>query len=451
MSIEVAERETLGVSDQDLQGDPRWLLVQRILKTETFQRAEQLRKILAYVSRAAILQPDQVLREYDIAFNVLGRRQTFDPAQDNIVRVQFKNLRQRIERYFLEEGKDESMLVSIPKGSYLPVFVLRPEPVAVENAEPLPEPPPVVPTVVLQQQDVPSEPVPRRNRWIVLALIVVAVSGWALLGFNALRSRPSEPQTLGTKRINPAFLAFLSRFQGAVSVEVPDTSEMMIRMITGSEITAEDYARRDFPERQIALVKDPEVRDVLTMLAQRRNTTAGEAKIAIDLIEALRQAGVPSIFRFARDLHVRDFDQASTILIGSRNSNPWVTLFEEQMNFRMVLDPATHMQYFKNFSPLPGEQERYALFQQNDAEHENYAHIAFIPNVHKNGFMLFLDGSDVESVEAAESFLLYGQLTPQVDSLLRRSDVKYFEILLRGRHLAGESDDSLQILSVRTK
>lgn len=68
-----------------LEHDPRWLLVGRVLASKGFHRADQLRKILLYVSRSAILQPDQVLHEYDIACEVLQRRSNFDPANDNIV------------------------------------------------------------------------------------------------------------------------------------------------------------------------------------------------------------------------------------------------------------------------------------------------------------------------------------------------------------------------------
>jgi len=97
--------------------DPRWLLVQRIQASGGFRRAGQLRKILLYVSKVAILQPGQILREYDIACDVLERRPNFDPANDNIVRAQFTHLRRKLEHYFSDEGRNEPLLLTIPKGS----------------------------------------------------------------------------------------------------------------------------------------------------------------------------------------------------------------------------------------------------------------------------------------------------------------------------------------------
>jgi hypothetical protein len=44
-----------------LQGDSRWELVQRILASEDFQRAAQLRNILSHISGSAILRPNNVL------------------------------------------------------------------------------------------------------------------------------------------------------------------------------------------------------------------------------------------------------------------------------------------------------------------------------------------------------------------------------------------------------
>jgi hypothetical protein len=70
-----------------LGGDGRWELVSRIISSESFQRASQLRKILEYTARLAILHPNEIPREFEIACNVLGRRADFNPADDNIVRA----------------------------------------------------------------------------------------------------------------------------------------------------------------------------------------------------------------------------------------------------------------------------------------------------------------------------------------------------------------------------
>jgi hypothetical protein len=63
------------------------------------------------------------LHEYDIATEVLGRsKETFNPGEDAIVRVEVHRLRKRLTEYYAGEGKDHPIHLSIPPGTYVPVF-----------------------------------------------------------------------------------------------------------------------------------------------------------------------------------------------------------------------------------------------------------------------------------------------------------------------------------------
>lgn len=438
-------------SEETFQSDVRWLLVQRILKSETFHRAEQLRNILSYVSREIILHPDQTVREYEVAFNALGRRKDFDATQDNIVRVQFTHLRRKLETYFVTEGKDEPLVLTIPKGSYTPLFLPAMEKVpAVEAGAASEKLGAVLATSLLAN----LEGLPKRTKWqskFVNILLVIGLLGWVVSGWMFVQDRDKSPEMIGMNHVNDAFLKFLARSKGSSSIVVPDTSEMMIRMITGSEIDPDDYGRHDYPEKQIALVQDPEARRILSQISLRRNTSINEANMAFEFADALREAGSSSTIRYARDLHVSNFNTGNTILIGSYQSDPWVSLFTNQMNFRLVQRSGTDISYFENVHPLPGEQARYEFDSKDKAEREDYGHIALFPSPSGGGFVLLLDGNDMESAEGAANFLLHGQLTPQINALLARKDLTYFEIFLHGRHLVGESQDRLEVLSVRTQ
>jgi hypothetical protein len=50
---------------------------------------------------------------------------TTTPGQDNIVRVEARLLRKRLEAYFEDEGKDEPVTIVMPRGSYALSFELR--------------------------------------------------------------------------------------------------------------------------------------------------------------------------------------------------------------------------------------------------------------------------------------------------------------------------------------
>src|ERR1019366_10373764 len=107
--------------------DGRWPLVLRIAASRQFTKAPQLQDILIYICRRALTDPAASIKEYEIGCNALGRKQDFNPNEDNIVRVQISHLRKKLDEYFATDGKDEPLLITVPKGAYVPRFEPRPE------------------------------------------------------------------------------------------------------------------------------------------------------------------------------------------------------------------------------------------------------------------------------------------------------------------------------------
>jgi hypothetical protein len=97
-------------------------LLDRILASPHFAHTVTLGKILRYVCEKTVGTEDR-LKEYEIATAVLERHQSFDPKVDPVVRVSMKGIRQRLQRYFEDEGKRESLQLVIPKGQYSAQFV----------------------------------------------------------------------------------------------------------------------------------------------------------------------------------------------------------------------------------------------------------------------------------------------------------------------------------------
>ncbi len=63
------------------------------------------------------------LHEFEIATQVFGRsKTTFNAGEDAIVRVEAHRLRKRLKEYYEAEGKDHPIQLSIPPGTYVPVF-----------------------------------------------------------------------------------------------------------------------------------------------------------------------------------------------------------------------------------------------------------------------------------------------------------------------------------------
>jgi hypothetical protein len=433
-----------------LQGDSRWELVQRILASEDFQRAAQLRNILSHISGSAILRPNNVLSEVEIACDVLERRPDFNPANDNIVRAQVSHLRRKLEHYFDTEGRDEPLVLTIPKGSYIPVFT----PVQARASLPVIAKPTQGEPVDAPAEDTNSASVQTRSalpwwrKWTV-GIVALFSAAFLVLALLFLRDEHLGPEDRKAPLTNP-FVLFLARSEGDVTVVMPDTSLAMIQHIVGTNIPVSDYISNDFPQQQMAMVKDPTMRGVISDLGDYRTTSVNEAMIAFDFLKTLQGIGAHATIRYARDLHVHDLSEGNTILIGGPTSDPWVSLFVNQMNFRQVDDPTLQgKNYFENRHPASGEQSLYMNTYSNQSV--GYVDITLTQNPSQSGYVLLISGADLQANEAASRFLLHGKFPPEISSVLSRKDLRYFELLLHGKHMVGEADDSFELVALRPK
>jgi hypothetical protein len=138
-----------------------------VLSSETFQRSSQLRSFLRYVCEMEIAGRTDEINEYVIGIEALGRKEGYSLAEDSAVRSRAYELRQRLERHYSSEGHSAEVRISIPKGSYVPVFsrVVAERP---ERENTLPSAPPM-PSLV-----------PHYWRAIALGALLIAVllGGW---------------------------------------------------------------------------------------------------------------------------------------------------------------------------------------------------------------------------------------------------------------------------------
>ena len=87
------------------------------------KNSSRLLRLIAYIGDKYFRGETDSLREYDIATEVFGRsKDTFNGGEDAIVRVEASRLRKRLAEYYAAEGKDHSIHISIPPGSYVPLF-----------------------------------------------------------------------------------------------------------------------------------------------------------------------------------------------------------------------------------------------------------------------------------------------------------------------------------------
>ena len=96
--------------------------MEKIVGRPDFQRARRLREFLRFVVNERLDGRADSLKAYTIGLEVFERPDNFDPITDTIVRVNAGKLRRALERYYLGPGRQDKILISIPKGRYVPVF-----------------------------------------------------------------------------------------------------------------------------------------------------------------------------------------------------------------------------------------------------------------------------------------------------------------------------------------
>jgi serine/threonine-protein kinase len=116
--------------------------LERVLTSAVFRRADRLRRFLRYAAEQAANGCTDRLKEYSLGVSVFDKKHSFDPRFDPIVRVEAGRLRARLKQYYETEGREDPLIISLPKGCYVPRFVRQYPKVtlAPEQAAEAPEP-----------------------------------------------------------------------------------------------------------------------------------------------------------------------------------------------------------------------------------------------------------------------------------------------------------------------
>lgn len=335
--------------------DPRWELALRVSQSSYFRKGPKLRAFLLYVCENAILGRTENLTAQLIGTKVFGRSPAYDLSEDNIVRVEARELRKRLETYFTGEGRDEAIVIEIPKGSYAPVFRLRDQP---------PEP-----EAAASQSATPASPAPalqpeRRWRGLLIPLLasiaVLALAAAVWLAADNVRLRDQAPITspaadalyrdlLGTMGTTPTreTLIVLSNpnllmYYGS---EADETARMPrtyrapeeLKTTLGSLLRPAD---RNAPYHVLSIVRDD-------------YTGIGEAVSAFHLGQLMQRLHRPARLTQSRFLNWDHVQKQDLVLLGGPGSNDWTYQNDAKSNFLFVRDVV------ENAKPMPGERSRY--------------------------------------------------------------------------------------------
>lgn len=97
----------------------------RILASSVFVGADRSSAFLRFIVDCALEGRESEIKESVIAVEVIGRKTSFDSKTDPIVRVEAGRLRDRLDSFYRHEGAEDRILITLPKGGYVPKFLER--------------------------------------------------------------------------------------------------------------------------------------------------------------------------------------------------------------------------------------------------------------------------------------------------------------------------------------
>jgi hypothetical protein len=415
-------------------------LVVRIANTPHLNRSVRLTELLTYLVERSIGEVAEGLREQEIGTNVFGRDPNYDTGQDNIVRVQVSQLRKKLESYFSQEGSKEPVVIEIPRGGYLPIFlernVLPPSPTELDQAA------------------------PARGESALLTLLLLATTlffiGLSIWLWNRpsplspTETRQQEREGIRTTAIAALWKVLLNKGQ-QTDLVLADSTLTILQDHGGNPLSLDEVLQRKFADALPPNLTEDERTRTLAIV-DRRYTSLSDVELVGKVLQ-LRQPDQPvPILTIARDYQMRAFKTNNVILLGSKRSNPWVELLEPSMNFRFHYPDGQRDPIILNTNPRPGEEKTYlSTFQ--DAR---FSVVALLPTPSRTGAVLILQGDNAISTEAAGEFICseehLGSFFTQIGYPYQSPDrpaPPWFEVLLQTEQLQGATR-SFRIVGYRT-
>jgi hypothetical protein len=371
-------------------------LVGRVLQSRALSSSHALQAFLQFITDRAVCGDLDAIKEKRIGSEVLGRKDDYDPAVDNIVRVRAHELRQKLAKYFSTDGADEPIVITIPKGSYVPIFMPRP------SEAPPPEPGTVVAPAPIAPAIPKASAIPQWIPWSACAILVAVLavrafvpSGASSAGNSALAASPP---------IRDLWAQFFHDNDRELTFVSADSGFALWQDMAGQNVELGEYITRKFVQDS-----SPQLSEV----ASRLVTSPADLTVALEMAEVSSAFRGHLRHRNARDMTSGELRTGNAILLGSRRSNPWVGLFEPRMNFILTMNNDTGAPNFHNKAPQQGEVADFTIPSRFDSagaeKHQmvSYAVAALLPNLAGTGFVLIVEGLSMEGTAAVGDVLTH--------------------------------------------
>jgi hypothetical protein len=400
MAIEMNSKPHQGLSPAGNESpemvDERMELLQRVLSSRTFAKSARLTRFLEFICLRTIEGKARELNEQQIGIHVFSRSPAYSASDDSIVRTQARLLRLRLEEYFEHECPGSPVVISIPKGGYVPVF--GPRTPASDGAVHVPQP---AGQGELQTQSphqetaAASSDTRRRPVWTFVAIaagIIVLLLGLSVRYF-----------WLNDRDEGPSHALWSSVFTPGRSVVIVPSDDALVlyEELTQTSVPLDEYLSGSYLEKSSPHIGSAPLTS--DWFASHQYTSSADLNLAMRLGRLPEAAGVTVETRNARVLRIADLKSRNVILIGGIGANPWVGLFSQHLNFDVNYDWKTSEGYVVNKHPAKGEA---AIYRDtiSDGFRRSYGVLALLPGIEDDGRALLFEGTAMPGTESAADF-----------------------------------------------
>jgi hypothetical protein len=262
----------------------------------------------------------------------------------------------------------------------------------------------------------------RQGILLALCITVLATLSWIAIRFPRLLRPDAAFSTDASKGLwRQIFMSNRDTF-----VVPSDDGLVIMQRLTERPVPLASYINGSY--RNSNVQGDQSAAEILK-LGSRRYTSIVDLDFAVHLAQISGVDPTRLIVRYARDLRMDDLRTGNAVLIGSIESNPWIQIFEPQLNFhqRVSTNPEIPSGYL-NPHPRPGERDIYSA----PGKGHTYGLIAYLPNLSSMGHILIVGGLNTAGTQAATNFLLTPSLMEPTLQRARAThgQIRSFELLV---------------------
>jgi hypothetical protein len=367
--------------------------VHEIVTSRAFSGSRRSSEFLQYLVEKALLSQFDQLKERTVGVQLFGRDPSYDTGEDAIVRVTATDVRKRLQRFYAFQKSQPAIRIELSPGSYIVEF----RRMAVLELEALPRPEIVASEPPLKA---PVSSTHKYFRWAPLAsALLIGIATAAGISFTIYRQQARQEVIRQ--------LPWSAMLQGNRQLRIvfSDPDIVALQGIFQSQISLADYA----DHRYVPEAHSPAR---IERLFRGNNVPVVDANFASRIATLLSPASVRT-YR-ARQLESGDFrTEDNFILLGSPLSDPWLHLFQDQLDFEFRYDSERREEIVYNKRPATGESAIYAPTVPGWGTGQAFAIVALLVNPNQSSHIMILAGSNAAATEAAGKLVVDTELVSQ--------------------------------------